>query len=46
MILIIFVGIQKDNSGPLQTSLTDLKPPAAPHNPKRHSDLHGKFLNP
>lgn len=32
----------KDPSGPIQTSLTDLKPPAAPHNPKRHSDLHGR----
>ena len=38
-------GISKDGSGPLQTSLTDLKPPAAPHNPKRHSDLHSKCSN-
>jgi len=36
-------GVRKDGSGQLQTSLTDLKPPAAPNHSKRIADIHGKF---
>ena len=39
--LYAITGVRKDGSGQLQTSLTDLKPPAAPNHSKRITDMHG-----
>lgn len=40
--LTLLSGVRKDGGGPLQTSLTDLKPPAAPNHSKRIADVHGE----
>ena len=38
------LGVRKDGGGPVQTSLTDLKPPAVPNHSKRITDLHGNTI--
>ena len=42
---VLFPEVRKDGGVPIQTSLTDLKPPAAPnHTSKRLTDMHGRML--